>query len=79
MLRIDNGNFGVLLLCYSLDDDVATELAEHFRKSCPEGRIVAITNRPMSHPTLDVDAFVYGVEGPEVLIAAVRGETPTHF
>ena len=77
MLRIENGDCGVLLLCYSLDDQVRQELSNRFRERCPNGRIVVITNQPLPHPPLEADAVVYGVKGPEALIAAVRGETAT--
>ncbi len=77
LLRIENGNCGVLLLCYSLADDMLRRLATQFRKSCPDGRIVAITNRPVVIPPIHADAFVYAVDGPDALIAAVRGEMPS--
>lgn len=75
LLRIENGTCGVLLLCYSLDDDILRRLATQFRKSCPDGRIVALTNRPVVIPPIQADAFAYAVEGSEALIAAVRGDT----
>ncbi len=77
LLRIENGNCDVLLLCYSLDDDILRRLETQFRKSCPDGRIVAITNQPVVIPPIHADAFVYGMEGPDVLIAAVGGEMPS--
>jgi|SRR5581483_4935642 len=76
LFRIENGVFGVLLLCYSVDTDTRIRLAKEFRDSCPKGRIVAITNQPMAQPPT-ADAFVYGGEDFEALIAAVRGEEPT--
>ena len=75
LLRIENGTCGVLLLCYSLDDDILRRLATQFSKSCPDGRIVTITNRPLVIPPIQADAFAYAVESSEALIAAVRGDT----
>ena len=76
LLRIENADCAVLLLCYALDDDTRERLIKKFREKCPGGRIVALTNMPMSHPPVEVDAFLYGVEGAEALIDAVRGKNP---
>jgi DNA-binding response OmpR family regulator len=56
-----------LLMCYSLGKEARKSLAQGFRQRCPEGRIVAITNRQLDAPDY-ADSFVYGVEGPEILI-----------
>jgi DNA-binding NarL/FixJ family response regulator len=56
-----------LLVCYSLGKEARESLAQDFRQRCPRGRIVAITNRQLDAPDY-ADTFVYGVEGPEVLI-----------
>jgi DNA-binding NarL/FixJ family response regulator len=69
--RIRQGNCGILLLCYSLSEPARDQLTEEFRKCCPDGRIVAITNKKMDKPEV-ADALVYGVEGPEALIDAIR-------
>jgi DNA-binding NarL/FixJ family response regulator len=69
--RIRQGNCGILLLCYSLSEPAREHLTDEFRKCCPSGRIVAITNRKMDKPEV-ADALVYGVEGPEALIDAIR-------
>lgn len=73
-LKIENGDCAVLLLCYSITDELRQQLVNMFRSSCPEGRVVALTNAPTEQPPVEADAFVYGVEGAEALIAAVRGE-----
>jgi DNA-binding NarL/FixJ family response regulator len=69
--RIRQGNCGILLLCYSLSERARENLAEEFRKFCPNGRIVAIANEKMDKPEV-ADALVYGVEGPEALIDVIR-------
>lgn len=46
-------------------------LAEEFRKHCPGGKIVAITNQRLDEPDF-ADAFVYGVEDPEALIDVIQ-------
>lgn len=72
---IESGECGVLLLCYSVPDDWRRELIRKFRRRCPSGHIVGITNYPVVQPPKDIDELVYGVEGPEALIEAVRRES----
>jgi len=73
-LKTQAGNCGVLLLCHSLETEFRRKLANEFRRSCPEGRIVAITNEKVAELPANTDALVYGLEGPEALIAALHGE-----
>jgi uncharacterized protein (DUF169 family) len=68
---IRQGDCGTLLMCYSLARSFRQLLAEAFRQHCPGGRIVAVTNEQMEKPEF-ADSFVYGVEGPEALIEAIR-------
>jgi DNA-binding NtrC family response regulator len=72
LTQIQHGQCGVLLLCYSLPSPVRQQLAEAVRQFCPGARVVAITNEQMEKPEF-ADTFVYGVEGPEALIEAIRG------
>ena len=72
--RIRNGNCGVLLLCYSVREEWRTELIREFSDQCPEGRIVAISNGKVGELPNEVDVLVYGIEGAEALINAVRGD-----
>ena len=67
---------GVLLLCYAVPDRWRYSLITKFREHCPEGRIVAITNDHVGETPKEVDELVYGVEGPEALIDAVRVDPP---
>ena len=70
--RIRNCECGVLLLCYSVEDHWRRILINDFREHCPQGRIVAVTNHPVAETPKEVDELVYGVEGPEALMQAVR-------
>ena len=73
LARISHGRCGVLLVCYSTPSLTKRHLTDAFRKRCPEGRIIAVSNQQVN--TLEfADSFVYGIEGPEVLIEAIRGE-----
>jgi hypothetical protein len=72
--RIRAGDCAVLLLCYSVSDEWRQVLVRDFREHCPDGRVVAITNRPVTQLPKDVDELVYGIEGPEALMHAIRGK-----
>jgi DNA-binding NtrC family response regulator len=74
MSRIGKADCGVLLLCYPISDEWRKELVRRFHNYCPNGRVVAITNHPVVETPKEEDAVVYGVEGPEILIDAVRGK-----
>jgi DNA-binding NarL/FixJ family response regulator len=67
---IERGHCDVLLLCYSLPLLTRRQLAEIFRASCPDGRVVTITNEK-SDPEF-ADVVVYGIDGPEALIEAIH-------
>jgi len=45
----------------------------YFRETTARKRIVAITNQPLEKPDF-ADSFVYGLEGPEVLIDTIRND-----
>ena len=66
------GKCAVLLLCHSLPDAVRSTVSKQFRQYCPQGRILGITNVRWPQALDEVDSYVYGLEGPEVLIAAIR-------
>ena len=59
------------MICYSTPPDLQESLIREFREHCPKGRIVGITNGQVNQ-TPDVDAFVFGLEVPEVLIDAIQ-------
>jgi hypothetical protein len=67
-------HFDVMLLCYSVVGEWREELVKQFREYCQGGRIVAITDRPVTEPSTDVDEIVYGIEGPDALMHAIRGK-----
>ena len=70
--ELRKGGCGVLLLCYSVDDESRIQLLRSFREYCPNGRIVAITNFPvLEQDSKDADELVYGVDGPEALLDAI--------
>jgi DNA-binding NarL/FixJ family response regulator len=72
--RIRSGDCGVFLLCYSVRDRCRAQLVREFREKCPRGRIVAITNSKIDQVPEEVDQLVFGIEGAEALIRAVKGK-----
>ena len=70
LLILERGYCDVMLLCYSLPLLARKRLAETFRAKCPQGRIVTLTNEREEPEFTDV--VVYGMEGPEALIEAIR-------
>jgi DNA-binding NarL/FixJ family response regulator len=68
--QILHGNCGVLLMCYSLRRVTRRYLAEAFRLKCPDGRIVTVMNE--KGKAKFADFVVYGIDGPEALIEAVK-------
>jgi len=70
LARIEGEDCGVLLLCYSRRSSRAKRLADSFRANCPQGRIVTIMNEK-GEPEF-ADLVIYGVDGPEALIEAIR-------
>jgi DNA-binding NarL/FixJ family response regulator len=72
--RIREGDCGVLLICYSVPKDWRQALVRDFREHCPDGKIVGITDRPVIRLPKDVDGLVYGIDGPEALMDAIRGK-----
>ena len=71
--RIRQSSCGVLLLCYSVPAEWRKQLIQEFRESCPQGRIVAITDRIVAEVPKQVDELIFGLEGAEALIDAIRG------
>jgi DNA-binding NtrC family response regulator len=70
--KIKNGECGVLLMCHSTPKATREYLAQIFRESCPDGKVIAITNENIKEVPAFADDLVYGIEGPEALIDAVR-------
>lgn len=75
LLKIENGEADVLLLCYSVPEDARERLIQRFRQTSPQGRIVLLTNSPITSPPPEAGTVIFGLEGAEALIEAVRGRS----
>ena len=67
-----SGDYEVVVLCQSLAETVLKELTREFRESCPQGRVVIITNEQLQFAIDDETKVVYGIDGPETLVEAIR-------
>jgi len=67
---LEQESCGVLLMCYSLPRLTRKRLAETFRLRCPFGRVVTVMNE--KGRAKFADFVVYGIDGPEALLDAVR-------
>jgi hypothetical protein len=63
---------GILLLGHTLSADERKHLADAFRTHSPTGRILCIENKQAAGTPDFADSIVYGLEGPEALINAIR-------
>jgi len=73
LAAMERNNFDVLLLCYSVRNEWRADLVHKFREHYRAGRVVEITDRPITQLPTDVDQVVYGIEGPDALMDAIRG------
>jgi DNA-binding response OmpR family regulator len=73
LAAMERNNFDVLLLCYSVRYEWRADLIHKFREYYHAGRVVEITDRPITQLPTDVDQVVYGIEGPDALMDAIRG------
>jgi hypothetical protein len=71
--EIQMGRCGNLLMCYRLSSEQAGDIANLFRRYCPEGRIVFISDGT-GQPTApnEADASIPESGAPEHLLQAVR-------
>jgi len=60
----------VLLMCHSFADEARQRLSNEFRRYCPEGRIIGVSNIAWPQARKEVDFYVFGLEGPDFLSEA---------
>jgi hypothetical protein len=71
--EIEMGRCGVLLICYRLSSEHAAELSTLFRRNCPEGRIIFVTEpaHKVDIPA-DADFAVPESSGPELILRLLK-------
>lgn len=73
--EITMGACGVLLICYRLSESDAEDVTQLYRKYCPKGRIVFVTepSKGKSHAPAGSDFIVPESGGPELILKALNG------
>lgn len=69
---IHSGGLDVVVLSYTLSNDVVEEVAELVRQHCPECRLVTISETTYPDPKINPDVNVLADDGPKALIEALR-------
>jgi hypothetical protein len=76
--EIEMGRCGIFLICYRLSRIAADELTTSFRRHCPDGQIIFVTEVPGDDrvPT-EADVTVSESSGPETILRALGREPNT--
>lgn len=69
---IRRGGFDVVIVSYTLSNDVVLEYVDHVRQHCPECPIIAISRNGETDRRVRPDEIVVADEGPEALLAALQ-------
>jgi len=71
--EIEMGRCGVFLVCYRLSIEQAEELTTLFRRNCPEGNIIFLTEPAQrAHIPANTDFTVSESSGPELILSLLR-------
>jgi hypothetical protein len=76
--EIEMGRCGIFLICYRLSPIAADELTTLFRRRCPQGQIIFVTELPgdVRMPT-EADVTVPETGGPDNILRALGREPNT--
>ena len=69
---VRKGGFDIVILTYTLSNEMVQELAEMVREYCPDCPLIAISNAGRVDREIGPDEMVNADEGPEALIGALR-------
>jgi DNA-binding NtrC family response regulator len=69
---IEREFFDCMVLCHSLSQDSCNELAQAFKRRNPESCVIHIVPTSWTEKCANADVSIAGLDGPEVLIEAVR-------
>jgi len=70
--EIEMGRCGVLLVCYTASAGAIRDLTKLFRRRCPTGRIVLVTNRTDESVPHEVNYVVSDSAGPEAVVKVLH-------
>ena len=75
--EIEMGRCGTLLICYHLSEIEANEISRLFRRYCPCGRIIFVTESSRKKPVpAEADITLPESEGAELIVQALEGFAP---
>jgi hypothetical protein len=69
--EIEMGRCGVLVICFRVHLEKARDLTELFKKNCPDGCIIFVTNQTPEKAPQEVDYVVPDSGGPEAIVRAL--------
>ena len=69
---IRHGGFEVVILTYTLPNDVVLEYAQMVREYCPSCPLIVITSENLGDRSVAPDAIVIADDGPDALLRALR-------
>lgn len=72
IFEIEMGRCGNLLICYRLSARAADDIARLYKRYCPEGRIVFITNGSAEKAPVNADVNIPESSEPEKMIQALK-------
>jgi len=75
---IDQGEFDVAVLTYTLSNETVEELSELLRQKCPTCPLITITESHKIDGKIRPDRIVLADEGPESLIKALKAVMKPH-
>ncbi len=75
---IEQGNFDIAILSYTLPDSAVHQFAELIRQRCPDAPILAIAQTTHYDRRIAPDSVVLGDKGPSELVAALRRLLQNH-
>ena len=67
-----HGSFDVVILTYTLPNDLVLEYAQMAREYCPSCPLIVITNADLGDRNVAPDAIVIADHGPDALLRALR-------
>ena len=71
-LEIEMGRCGILSICFRTHPEKTREMAELFKRNCPEGSIIFVMNQTPDRAPHGVDYIVPESAGPEAIVDALR-------
>jgi CheY-like chemotaxis protein len=69
---IEQGDFDVAILSYTLSDETVQELSELIRQRCPQCPLIAISQTGWDDPKIRPDETILADDGPVAMLEALQ-------